>query len=248
MTASVAVMHAACHAPTLTRAQVRKAGRLARQHKVGSIGWTEAYHRIGALWLLLGFRLIIGPRAARKGKRGWAKDNPISLRSRNVELASGAVQTSPDLGGKVDPARGITWVVYEDRDTGLIVLHLAMHPDAAVEGKSPTLGRVKAYAGTMQILAARVNALRDRWQPDVTVVTGDLQWHSTHIAGQPEWAPPVVARALGLSHIHHEKPLDWVISDAVISHVEVITEAENGQDHPWLIATLTPKDTKENHR
>jgi len=242
---SVVVMHAACHGPSLTRAQVRKAGRLARQHGVQSIGWTEAYHRIGSLRLLLGFRLVIGPRAARKGRRGWAKDNPLSVRSSNVVLVSGAVQASPDLNTRVGPARGITYAVYQDRKTGLRVLHMAMHPDANVEGQPASLRRVKAYSGVMQVLAARVKALQATYTPDVTVVTGDLQWKSTHVAGQPAWAPPVVARALGLVHVHHESPLDWVLSDAPISQVRVIPEAENGQDHPWLIATLTPK---ENHR
>lgn len=243
MTATVAVMHAACHAPTLTRGQVRKAARLAKRHGVGSIGWTEAYHRITTMRLLLGWQVVIGPRAGRKGRRGWAKDNPILVDGRHQILASGAVQASPDLGTRVGPARGLTWAVWHDRKTGLTTLHLALHPDAEVEGQPESLHRVKAYAGTMQILATRVAALRDQWKPDVTVVTGDLQWKSTHVAGQPEWAPPVVARRIGLTHVHHDG-LDWVLSDAPIKHVEVIPTSQNGQDHPWLIASLTPKKAR----
>lgn len=238
---SIVVGHIALKAPLVTRRQLRKA--LWRKPRPDSLGFTEAYRPAIFAWLTHRPRWKATFGASISDRRRGPKDNPILVRRRHRLLANGAVKAcGPVLDARgrpsrLAPERWITWVCY--LADGMLVVHVAFHPNAGVMGLPDTAPRRALYAASMKVLEDTITMLRARWSGVHVVVTGDLNWTDTDSA---LFSPAAVFERLGMdTYCHH---LDWIAWDSTLQldgPVHVVRPAQNGQDHPWLFATLTRK-------
>jgi hypothetical protein len=228
------LLHAACHGPSLTWRRIRQA---CRRYGADSIGWTEAYRRNRFMRTRLRFRMVVGKSTT--DRRRGAKDNPILVRRRHKIVASGAIKgCDASTPRKIAPERWISWAAYE-HPLGRI-LHVALHPNAMVAGAWDT-DRAAKYREQMQALVALIESKKAKLAIAHVAVTGDLNYRLSDPAHRdsPRW----VFEQLGMSY--RAEGLDWIAwsSELQVTQWRVIPPRENGQDHPWLLAHLTPKET-----
>lgn len=229
---SLTILHAACHGPSLVPARIRQA---CQRYDADSIEWTEAYKRNPYLRTRLRFRMIVGK--SKTDKRRGAKDNPILVRRTHKLVASGAVRAcGPSHPVKIAPERWITWAIY-DHPLGRVA-HYAAHPNAAVASAWDS-DRAAKYRQQMQALAQLVEDNRTRYHVDHDVISGDLNYHE----GDPvrDWTPKDLFKRLGMTYWCEH--LDWIAwtEGLRLDRKRIIGTHENGQDHPWLLATLNRK-------
>lgn len=233
MTAPLTILHAPTHGPSLDLDAIRFAASL----DPDSIGWTEAYRRIGALRTRLRYRTRVGnplgvPNASIRG----AHDVPIQVRRRWRRrrrlvdwYAFKACDPSSPI--KIAPDRWITGVIY-DHPIGRVE-HIALHPNAAVQGVSIEVDRVQKFRHQMRRLESTIVLAQRRGH--VVIVTGDLNWGRPD-ADDPPFAPWRVFERCELTQ--WRVGLDWI---AYAPHLRIAERqtfgaAMTGSDHPWMLA------------
>lgn len=227
VTEPLTILHAPCHGPSLDVRAIKFATSLGAD----SIGWTEAYRRVPALRRRVRYRTRVGnpngvPRATIRG----AHDVPIMVHRRRRLLDWYAVKAcDPSTPIKIAPDRWITGVIY-DHPIGTIE-HIALHPNAGVEGLTREVDRVDKYARTMERLASLgTRALNSGHH---LIVSGDLNYRAGHVA---PWTPDAVFSELDLDT--WRVGIDWI---AYSPHLRLRTQDEHGptetrSDHPWMFA------------
>lgn len=236
-----AIMHAPMHAPSVRLRHIRHMFQLARQEDVVSIGMTEAYNA-GAY--LLAYRLtwrVIRGKSSTDARRG-PKDNPIVLRrrynGRRVKVLHRWTFKAhgPSVPEKLAPERWVTAVLFMcwDGSAWLKVLHVAVHPNAAVMSAPDHADRRVKFQQFWAKVVNLVQDVRRNHGPLRVVLTGDVNATREYDApGWPQWA---------VEELHLEpwwKRIDLVATGG-LNQVEGLTidVDVNGQDHPWMIATL----------
>lgn len=233
------VLHAPCHGPSLTRNAVRHAMGLG----ASSIEWTEAYNRNPLIRSRVSYRTLVGK--SKTDKRRGPKDNPISVKRGRQVIEWHAVKACrASVPLEIAPERWVTVVVYQEPGVGKVA-HFAFHPHAKVQDSPPGNDRQREkafqdrrrkYAAGMRVLEGMVREMQAK--DYLIVVSGDLNWRGDD---GPTWAPAPTFKRLGLQFWNDG--LDWIAydHDLVLVKRRTISERENGQDHPWLLATLAPR-------
>lgn len=236
-----AIMHAPMHAPSVRLRHIRHMFRLARDHDVVSIGMTEAYNALGYLlaWKLT-WRVIRGK--SKTDTRRGPKDNPIVLRrrynGRRVKvLARWTFKAhGPSEPVKLAPERWVTAVLFMcwDGSAWLKVLHVAVHPNAAVMNAAEGADRRVKFQQFWSKVFNLVEDVRQNHGPLRVVLSGDVNatreydqvgfpaWVVAELKLEPWWSRIDLIATGGLATVQREK----------------VDVGENGQDHPWMIATV----------
>lgn len=231
MTGPLTILHAACHGPSLSTAAIRFAASL----NADSIGWTEAYRRIPALRRRLRYRTRVGnPRGVANASIRGAHDVPIQIRRRwrnRRRLVDWYAfkACDPSTPIKIAPDRWITGAIY-DHPVGRVE-HIALHPNAAVQGVDREVDRVRKFAAQMRRLESTIVHAQQRGH--VVIVTGDLNWGHPQ-PSDPPFAPWRVFERCDLDV--WRVGLDWI---AYAPHLRIVERqtfgpAVTGSDHPWL--------------
>ncbi len=236
----IAFMHAPMHAPSVRLRHIRHMFRLAKEHQVVSIGMTEAYN---AGPYLLGWkgawRTIRG--TSKTDRRRGPKDNPILLRRRYNGRRVKVLRTwkikahGPSYPEKLAPERWIHAVLFLcwDGSAWVKVLHVAVHPNAAVRNADPSADRVVKFRDFWGQVVALVNQVRDHHGNLRVVLSGDVNARrDDDQVGFPRWA---VAE---LELRGWWEGIDLIAHDLATARTEKVDVGENGQDHPWMIAEL----------
>lgn len=232
------VMLAACHGPSLTDAHVQHAVDLANHHRLHAVDWTEAYERIGYVSRRHLWDCIVG--RSRTDRRRGPKDNPILVSKRRTRiLESDAFKAcNAAFPLRLAPERWVTWVVLETH-TGALVLNIAIHPHPAVQNASRFSRRVRGHFRQMKKVERLVARKRREHGPDLHVtITGDVNSTDSWTA---KYAPATVFTRLGLDAYWHGILAVAFDRRLQLLGVDEIHTDENGQDHPWLIATFKEK-------
>lgn len=235
-----AIMHAPMHAPSVRLRHIRRMFRLARDHDVVSIGMTEAYSALGYLlpWRAT-WRVIRG--SSKTDTRRGPKDNPIVLRRRYNGRRVKLLKTwtikahGPSQPEKLAPERWITAALFMcwDGSAWIKVLHVAVHPNAAVMNAGDSVDRVVKFRDFWRRTVALVQDVRKDHGPLRVILSGDVNAIKDYrTPGWPAWAAEELGLETWWSHI------DLMAHGGVASvGREEVTRQENGQDHPWMIGT-----------
>ena len=132
---------------------------------------------------------------------------------------------------KIAPARYLSYTV--DRVDGQPLAVIGIHPNAAVKDHWNS-DRAEEYRQSMRVLVKTVRYLRRKYGRTLDVIiVGDLN-HPDEPASR-EWAPVDVFLKLNMDSVN--RGVDWIAWSAGLRKVgpaTVISEDENGQDHPWI--------------
>lgn len=236
-----AIMHAPMHAPSVRLRHIRHLFRLAREHQVVSIGMTEAYNAYGYLipWRAK-WRVIRGK--SKTDRRRGPKDNPILLRRRYRGRRVKLIRTwkikahGPSTPEKLAPERWITAALFMCWDGGawIKVLHVCVHPNAAVRNADPQADRVVKFRSFWSQVVTLVRSVRAEHGPLKVVLTGDVQATLQDTQeGFPRWALQELDLTGWWAHID-------LVADGGLDALdqEKVDVGENGQDHPWMIGAF----------
>ena len=231
------VVHAPCHAPSLQRKHIRRALALGAD----SVAFSESYWRQKYLATRPRWRRFTGSSKKRDSygrHRPVARDVTILVRRKHKIIDHGSFKAaSQSTPLKIAPERWIVWVIYRvGGHNGFPVLHVALHPHAAVQGAWGTK-RAAQYRREMRKLVALVRLQRIKHPGLRVTVTGDLNYHPT--GPVRPWSPKDVFAKLGLSYTANG--LDWIAWSTDLDTVgaaRAIPPRDNGQDHDWLVRTF----------
>jgi hypothetical protein len=215
-TASLAILHAPCYGPKVSRTTQRTA----EGTRADSIGYSEFYKQAGNLGVDSKYRDVVGHSNVNTrlvdSPRGDAGDNPISVRGdHHLRSAKVFKVTSPGTPLKFAPERWLVVARYEWG--GEVVCHVNVHP-------SPVFTSLVKWRRVMRAAAGEVRKAKARG--DLVVLTGDLQTRAAQV-----WL-----RRLGLRV--WRVGIDYVAYDPRLQRRDAgsRTWTPDGMDHVWMLA------------
>lgn len=215
------IVHAPLRGPEATPLEMRRALELG----ACSIGWTEAYRRVGFLRRRLMWRTAVGESPTSLRGPG---DVPVMVRRHHRPVDRWAIKACDAAHPlRLAHERWLTGFAYQ-HPLGLIE-HIAAHTDP-IQAPTATLSMRRAYRTNMERLETVVTVSLELGR--LPVVTGDLNLGSS---SPLEFAPRHVFDRLNLKV--WSVGVDWVAWHRSLIPVRrrVIAPDVNGQDHPWLV-------------
>jgi len=147
----------------------------------------------------------------------------------------------PSEPERLAPERWITAALFRCWDGGgwVNVLHVAVHPNAAVMRQMATVDRVKKYRDFWVQVVELVEDIEAERGPVQVVLTGDVNATNRYDSrGWPAWAVIELDLRAWWKHI------DLMAHSP--QHLEAFGREEygvdqNGQDHPWMVEAYAIK-------
>lgn len=218
----VILLHAPCHAPTVTRTDIGRALGMG----ACVVNFTEAYRYAGSyLATRRAYRRTVGwsPVDTRgvRSPQGDAGDNPVMTHRGHRLIAGHAIRTTPAGTGKLDPER---WL------HGIVLDHPAMSDPVESWNAHPNPVQAGGWSPTIHMLGERLDRAQNRGR--VVMGSGDLQVGSTH--------RELRAMFGGLGLRVWVVGVDWIWWDPARVKVVDRAQVDGHQDHPWLRIEFRP--------
>lgn len=224
------IVHAALHGVDATRAEIDHALELGRN---GIVEFSESYpaHVHDYLASRLDWHHFTGS-GTRVDARGRhvAHDVSIMVHIGRPVLEHGSFKAASEVPAslKVAPDRWVVWTLLEIHGHRLLIV--GVHPDAV---PTPGTAREVEYVNEWNRVDSFVSAMRRSHGHDLRVLLlGDLNNRDAGEKDSPaEW--------LRTMHMSWESDgLDWIAwsKNMTVGPLTVIPPAQDGQDHPWLVA------------